>query len=1211
MNDRGFGPLRQRLRALLLARHCLAILLLLTACAAFAQNQTVLENQKTGTTAWQITSPATTGQIEGYASLTSVNRGGQISLFVNTSAATYTIDIYRMGWYAGAGGRLVMGGISRTGTKQTIPSPDPTTGMVECNWTNPYILMIPTPANDPTNNWNSGVYLAKLTAGGGKQAYIMFVVRDDARGSKVLFQSSVTTFAAYNTWGGKTLYDFQSPTGRANKVSFNRPYALTSNAALAGGVGASEFLIGGNDGSNTVAGWEYCMVRFLEREGYDVSYSTDVDTHENAAGLQTHKLFLSVGHDEYWSWEMRQNVTAARNAGVSLCFFSANTCYWQIRLEPSPINGVADRTVVCYKGSPDSTISTGTLDPYYTDSNSANDNLITVRWRDSLTRSSRVAMPEEALIGTQYDFGADDVNSDMVITNASNWVFANTGLINGSTLPSLVGYECDRMQGSSPAGTVDLAHSPYTGNTVNTSGTGFSDMTVYTASSGATVFATGSIKWSWGLDDWGAPNLRSSLLNPAAQQIARNVLARAQGIPVAIPGGPYRANPGVAITFNGTASYDPNGTITAYNWNFGDGATATGPTPTHAYAATNNYTVTLTVTDNFGNQNSATTVANIGKPYMLWDDAVTPTVVADDPNSVELGVRFQADQDGYIIGVQFYKSSLNTGIHVGSLWTSAGQLLAQATFTNETATGWQQVTFSNPVQITKNTVYIASYHAPNGTYVASDRYFATSGYDNVPLHALKDGVSGANGIYAYNPNPVFPDQTYQSENYWVDVLFLTSLGPDVTPPTVVSVSPAAGATGVAVNTAVTVTFSEAMSTASITTATILLKDAANNTVPASVTYNSANNSATLTPNSALAVSTMYTLSVLGGSAGVKDAAGNALASTFTSSFTTTVPDTTPPTVIAVSPAAGATNVPVSTVVTVKFSEAMTASTISASTFRLTNPVGTVIPATVTYSAATNTATMTPTSPLAANTTYTATVVGGSSGVKDLAGNALVSNFTWTFTTSQSGIAIDKMVTTHQSSAATTIVSPTFSTSGSNELLLAFLTSDGPGGTISFSSVSGGGLTWTLRKRANSQKGTAEIWQAVAANVLSNVSVTAARSSGSWMGSITVVAFTGADTTTNGATGGGSAASGAPTASLTTTKAGSWVWGVGDDWDNAIARTVGANQTKVDEFLASSGDTFWVQSQTNPTPNSGTSVTINDTAPTTDRWNLAIIEIRAQ
>ena len=208
------------------------------------------------------------------------------------------------------------------------------------------------------------------------------------------------------------------------------------------------------------------------------------------------------------------------------------------------------------------------------------------------------------------------------------------------------------------------------------------------------------------------------------------------------------------------------------------------------------------------------------------------------------------------------------------------------------------------------------------------------------------------------------------------------------------------------------------------------------------------------------------------------------------------------------------------------------------------------------------------------------------------------------------VTVDKSVTTHQTAAAKTIVSPALTTSAPNELLLAFVGSDGPSGagSISFTGVTGGGLTWHLVRRANAQAGTAEIWAASAPAVLTNATVTATRSSGSYVGSITVVALSGADLSAAVASAGASAASGAPTVTVTTTRAGSWVWGVGNDWDKATARTVGSGQTKVDEYLASVGDTYWVQRQNAATPLPGSAVPLNDTAPTGDRWNFAAVEV---
>ena len=223
------------------------------------------------------------------------------------------------------------------------------------------------------------------------------------------------------------------------------------------------------------------------------------------------------------------------------------------------------------------------------------------------------------------------------------------------------------------------------------------------------------------------------------------------------------------------------------------------------------------------------------------------------------------------------------------------------------------------------------------------------------------------------------------------------------------------------------------------------------------------------------------------------------------------------------------------------------------------------------------------------------------------------NFTAQAVVQTSTLAMDANVSV-LGAKATTLTSPTFSTAATNELLLAFVATDYlSGANTAVTGVSGGGLTWALVVRTNAQSGTSEIWRAFAPTALTNVSVTATLSQSAFS-SITVLSFTGVDTTgTNGsgavgATKSASAASGAPTATLVTTRNNSWVFGVGNDFDNAISRTPGANQALVLQYLTSAGDTYWVQKQNSMTPLSGTSVTINDTAPTGDRYNLSIVEI---
>jgi len=226
--------------------------------------------------------------------------------------------------------------------------------------------------------------------------------------------------------------------------------------------------------------------------------------------------------------------------------------------------------------------------------------------------------------------------------------------------------------------------------------------------------------------------------------------------------------------------------------------------------------------------------------------------------------------------------------------------------------------------------------------------------------------------------------------------------------------------------------------------------------------------------------------------------------------------------------------------------------------------------------------------------------------------ANVTGVNFTIQVAGTGISIDANVSGDQpSTSVTTITSPSFSTSSGNELLLAFVAADFTGTSVT--GVTGGGLTWQLVVRTNVQAGDSEIWRAFATSPLTNATVTATLSQGT-VSALTVMTFKGVDTSgTNGsgaigAIASANAGSGAPTASLTTTRNNSWVFGVGNDYDNAISRTLGASQTLIHQYLTPTGDTYWMQRQNAPTPVSGTSVTINDTAPTGDRYNLSVCEI---
>ncbi|GAA0485334.1 hypothetical protein Ade02nite_08800 [Paractinoplanes deccanensis] len=265
-------------------------------------------------------------------------------------------------------------------------------------------------------------------------------------------------------------------------------------------------------------------------------------------------------------------------------------------------------------------------------------------------------------------------------------------------------------------------------------------------------------------------------------------------------------------------------------------------------------------------------------PCTIWPASAAPAVPSDsDTAAVEVGVKFRADTDGFVTGVRFYKGTANTGTHVGHLWSATGTNLGTVTFTGETASGWQTATFAAPIAISANTTYVASYYAPNGRYASDDGAFASAGADNAPLRALRDGEDGANGVYRYGTGGGFPTNTWQSANYWVDVVFDTSAA-DTTPPTVTGTNPEPGATGVATTATVSATLNEPLQAG---TAALALR-AGSTAVAGTTAYDAATRTVSFTPSSALATSTAYTATV----SGARDTAGNTMAA-HTWSFTTT------------------------------------------------------------------------------------------------------------------------------------------------------------------------------------------------------------------------------------------------------------------------------------------------------------------------------------
>ena len=297
-------------------------------------NPVVAENCLPGNppSEWDGITGAGDPSIQGFATDISVNRG-QIVRFKIESGGTYRIDIYRLGHYGGDGARRIAtlpASGSLPATSQPACLIDTVSGLIDCgNWTESATWAVPTAAT-------SGIYLARLVRTGGGASHVVFVVRDDASTSDILFQTSDTTWQAYNNYGGNSLYAGGPGTNpnRAYKVSYNRPFATR----------------GVDNGQDWLFNAEYPMLRWLEANGYHVSYTTGVDSDRRGNLISNHRIFLSVGHDEYWSGGQRANVEAARNTGVHLAFFSGNEVFWKTRWEAS-IDGTLTphRTLVSYK----------------------------------------------------------------------------------------------------------------------------------------------------------------------------------------------------------------------------------------------------------------------------------------------------------------------------------------------------------------------------------------------------------------------------------------------------------------------------------------------------------------------------------------------------------------------------------------------------------------------------------------------------------------------------------------------------------------------------------------------------------------------------------------------------------------------------------------------------------------------------------------------
>jgi hypothetical protein len=451
--------------------------------AAGQDNPIVRENKRPGSTAWLLKNhddirPYTQDGwrrekgIEGYCSHASIRPGETLTVYISTDPASdCQIDFYRMGYYRGKGGRLMLSRGPLKGTPQRTPQ-DGAKALIECKWKPSLTLEIP-------RDWLSGVYLGKLTAlDSNAQAYIIFIVRDD-RKADLLFQCSDLTWQSYNRWPAwRSLYDFGENrwhTTPGNDVGFDRPYAIYYNglpadfAPLSNGSG--EFLL-----------FEFPLAFWLEKEGYDVTYISNIDTHADGEGLLRGKGFLSVGHDEYWTQKMYDNVAHARDEGVSLAFLSGNSVSGIIYLNPST------------DGRPNRVFG----------------------------RIRRFRNEHELMGSKSYGVGA----ADWVCASPDHWVFAWTGMKKGDAIADLVGWEYHGQPVASHKNLVVVAGSPIRGRAKAQPHAA----TVYDGPKGNIVFNAGTCWWNMVLSSppgfVNPPKKDFSASDQRVQQITRNVLHR-------------------------------------------------------------------------------------------------------------------------------------------------------------------------------------------------------------------------------------------------------------------------------------------------------------------------------------------------------------------------------------------------------------------------------------------------------------------------------------------------------------------------------------------------------------------------------------------------------------------------------------------------------------------------------------------------------------
>lgn len=426
--------------------------------SAAGPNPITVENQAVGSYGWYkvFSNQSQAGEIEGYASSPTVEPGQTLSFHLSTSpSAAYRIEIYRIGYYGGRGSRLMTtlpsASSTITGTAQLVPAVD-AFGRRELSWPVSASLTIP-------SDWVSGYYVAVFEVVGGpnnesNNFYPFVVTAPPSRPKVALVHTGTTTWQAYNNWpgtarGGKSLYVYNSVGTPATKISFRRPYNVVGN--------------------QNVFEWEAQFAQWLERIGYDVAYTTGIDTHRDPTLPAQYGVVVVSGHDEYWSSAIRTGFESAVSSGTNMAFVGANLAYWNIRFEDG------EKTIVAYKDT--------APDPISDTSNK------TVKFRDLVP-----PRPEAALIGVQFEWGMPNGFRDFVVAPAAStdpW-FAGTGFVPGETVAGVVGYEYDTVvAGTSPSGLTTFFS--YAGSPSEELPSGQS--TRYVHPSGAIVFSTGTMEW--------------------------------------------------------------------------------------------------------------------------------------------------------------------------------------------------------------------------------------------------------------------------------------------------------------------------------------------------------------------------------------------------------------------------------------------------------------------------------------------------------------------------------------------------------------------------------------------------------------------------------------------------------------------------------------------------------------------------------------------